>query len=231
MGAVICAGIPGKKVRALRNPINVAKIEELSGHTLDCPLPQADRPVRVLLPAGIRRVKGHLDAVKAMQLLLDMRHDAVLWLPGDFEGVGLNAGYVDEIKQLVRKLDIEDRVEWIGMRHDMPQVMKATTHMILPSAYEGHPRAIMEGMALQRPFVVTPAGGCTDMVIPGLTGYLCQFDSPRSLADALDEAIRKPDKTRRMAETAYEWVKEEFTPERHTQELMSFYRKVANREL
>lgn len=231
MQACICSGIPWGKLQALYNPIDVDEMERRAGLPLEAPLPQADRPVRLLLPAGLLRVKGQHIAVQAMRHILDRGHDAVLWLAGDAQPVGPNRTYVEEIRQVIRDLRVQDRVEFLGLRHDIPQVMKAATILVLPSVLEGHPRVIVEGMALKRPFIATPAGGCLDMLSPGLTGYLMRFDNPQDLADCVDQVIADPCGTQRMVETAYDWVRREFTPAEHTRKLLAFYQAVAERKV
>jgi len=231
MQACVCAGLPFAKLQALYNPIDVEAMERGASEPLEAPLPQADRPVRLLLPAGLLEIKGQKVAVEAMRHILDRGHDAVLWLAGDHQAVGPARTYVDEIRRLAEKMGVTDRVEFLGLRHDMPQVMSAATILTLPSVLEGHPRVILEGMAVKRPFIATPAGGSLDMVCPGLTGHLIRFHHPTDLADAVDRIIADPAGTQRMVDTAYDWVRREFTPADHTRRLLEFYRSVAEAEV
>jgi glycosyltransferase involved in cell wall biosynthesis len=229
MQACICAGVQWDKLQALYNPIDVDEMERRAALPLEAPLPQTDRPVRLLLPAGLMQSKGQHIAVQALRHILDRGHDAVLWLAGDHQAVGPNRTYVENVRRMARDLRVQDRVEFLGLRHDIPQVMKAATVLVLPTSLEGHPRVIVEGMALKRPFIATPAGGCLDMLSPGLTGYLMRFDNPQDLADCVDRVVADPCATRRIVDTAYDWVRREFTPAEHTRKLLAFYEAVARR--
>ena len=45
----------------------------------------------------------------------------------------------DSIKELVKKLGIEDKVKFLGLRSDIPSLMAASDVFLLPSLYEGLP--------------------------------------------------------------------------------------------
>jgi len=91
--ALICSGIDASKIHVLPNPIDVDAMLAKADRPLEADLPQVDRPVRILLPAGLMRAKGQHTAVAAMRRVLDAGHDAVLWLAGDV-GFGTDQTYV-----------------------------------------------------------------------------------------------------------------------------------------
>lgn len=227
--ALNCSGVPFKKITTLHNPISVERITQDSKRALSRKLPQAHLPTRILLPAGIMKEKGQHVAVRAMKSLRSNGREAVLWIAGDHQSIGPNRPYLDQLMALVRDLELKDTVCFIGMRDDIPQVMRAATHIVLPSQSEGHPRVLLEAMALKRTVLSTPAGGCMDLVIPGLTGRLFGFERADQLADALEASIRDDGVTDRMVRTAHAWINREFTTKAHTAALLQIFKETVYR--
>ncbi len=227
MAALSCSGVDPRKMSVLQNPIDVDEALEKAHRPLEAPLPQVDRPVRILLPAGIMRAKGQHTAVMAMRRILDAGHDAVLWIAGDHQPVGANKYYLDQTKALAEQIGVSGSVEWLGLRHDIPQLMKASTIVILPSHTEGHPRVTLEAMALAKPLAATPAGGIMDMITPEMTGLYFDVDDEQGLAMCIDRFVNNPEAAERMGRLAQEYIRLSFTPNQQTEKALEFFRKVA----
>ncbi|MFW5690739.1 MAG: glycosyltransferase family 4 protein, partial [Planctomycetota bacterium] len=222
--AVRSAGAPAEKIHVVHNPIDVEEIQKRSEQALLAPLPQVDRPVRLLVPGKVIETKGLHTAVEAMRGIVDMGHDAVLWLAGNLETA--DRAYVDRVNRVAVEEGVEDRVEWLGLRRDLPQVMKAATAVVLPTHSEGHPRVSLEAFALRRPFISTPVGGVLDMVLPGVTGLLFDVHDATGLARCVDRICRDEALRDRVVDNAEAYVREEFTP---SQQIDAVYRIVGER--
>lgn len=94
-------------------------------------------------PTVIRAVKG-LD--KKVKLLL----------------VGEGPLMEDNIK-LVAGLNLQDRVLFLGLRDDVPRLLKTSDIVILSSAYEGLSLSSIEGMAV-KPFIASDVPGLREIV-------------------------------------------------------------------
>jgi glycosyltransferase involved in cell wall biosynthesis len=225
--AVICSGIDPRKVHVLYNALDVDEISALATRPLEAPLPQADRPVRILCPGEILRTKGQHTAVEAMRPILDAGHDAVLWIAGDFSPDDLNRTYLSDTRALVEKLGVSNRVCWLGLRHDVPQVMRAATMVVLPTHTEGHPRVLLEAMALGKPVAATPVGGIMDMIAPNLTGLFFDPEDPAGLAACVDCFVRDAEGARRMGLTAQDYMRRSFAPRQQIDRAMDILRRLA----
>jgi len=64
--------------------------------------------------------------------------------------------------------------------------------LVLPSLSEGLPVVIMEALALRRPVIGTDVGGISELVEPGVSGWLVRPGSEESLARALRDALARP---------------------------------------
>jgi glycosyltransferase involved in cell wall biosynthesis len=77
------------------------------------------------------------------------------------------------------------RVAWLGVRRDIPEIMKSVDILVAPSRYEGMSRVCVEAMAAGKPVVAARIGGIPEVVVDGETGLLFDGDD----ADALVECL------------------------------------------
>jgi glycosyltransferase involved in cell wall biosynthesis len=136
---------------------------------------------------------------------------------------GTFCGYerlVDELKDQVRRRDLNNRVCILGHRDDIPQVMKALDVLVLPSTTpDSLPTVVLEAMAARRPVIATAQGGCLEMVLHGETGLLAPYDNVNELAQAMLELSHDPGLRRSMGEAGRQRLEESFTLERFHEEI------------
>ena len=221
--ALGCAGVDPGKIHVVHNPIDVDAFRGLADRPLSGDVPQAHRPVRLLMPAMVIHGKGHRTAIRALRHLVDAGQEPVLWLAGALRPS--TEAFVRECNQLAHSLGVGDRVEWLGLRDDVPQLMKASTMVVLPSHSEGHPRVSLESAAVSRPLVGTPVGGMTDMILHRVTGMLHEVDDAEGMARCVLDLVEDPALAARIVQNAHRYVCECFRPEQQTQELLSVFRK------
>lgn len=81
----------------------------------------------------------------------------------------------------LEKLAIENRskVTFAGvmMQNQIPFELNRSMAFILPSFYEGHPKALIEAMACGLPVIGTNVPGVRELIVHGKTGLLCSPDS------------------------------------------------------
>lgn len=92
------------------------------------------------------------------------------------------------MEALAVQLGIADRVQFLGVRHDVADLMSASDIFVLSSAWEGFPIVVMEAMANGRVLVATDCGGIREAI--GDTGFLVKPKDSKALADALQTALK-----------------------------------------
>ncbi len=132
--------------------------------------------------------KRHKDAVAA--LAASGLDDATLALAGD-------GPLVDEVLALARSLGVGERVRALGYRHDIPDILAASTAVLLPSEREGLPRSLMEAASLELPLIATRIRGITELVTPE-TGILHDVGDVPALAAAMRRLVDDPAAAREM---------------------------------
>jgi glycosyltransferase involved in cell wall biosynthesis len=141
---------------------------------------------------------GHLRALKRVERLIDAFAlqvragvDARLFLAGDSRADLDDRGVA--LRAQVKRLGLEDRVEFPGAVPDVRPYLHAVDVFVLPSDREGLSNSLLEAMACGLP-CVAPASAAGDQVLDPSSGIVPPSNDPRDLADALarllDPALR-----------------------------------------
>lgn len=140
---------------------------------------------------------GRLHPKKGVDVLLQ----AMALLPGVPLAIGGDgeAEYVAELKRLTRRLQLNDRVSFLGHLDDVAKwrEYRQASLFALPSRSENFANVVLEAMAAGCPVLVSPAVGLADTVARQDCGRVVQRD-PREIAVAVRELLDQPELRRRM---------------------------------
>ena len=75
-----------------------------------------------------------------------------------------------ELKKLVRKLGLDDRIIFAGYRKDAKALLHCADVFAFPSLQEGLPASLMEAMAVGLPIVASNIRGNNDLIEDGVNG-------------------------------------------------------------
>ncbi len=129
----------------------------------------------ILMVSAFREQKDQKTLIKAMGLLSD---DYVLLLAGAGE-----EKLIEDCRDLVEHLSLSSRVQFLGIRTDVPQLLQEADVVVLSSHYEGLSLSSLEGMASGRPFIASDVEGLCDIV--GGYGILFPHEDEHALAEAI----------------------------------------------
>jgi glycosyltransferase involved in cell wall biosynthesis len=130
---------------------------------------------------------GRLSPWKGQHVLIE----AVAGLPGVHVAIIGDAlfgekEYVESLHALVRKYELSDRVQFLGFRRDIPQLMRSVDIIAhTATAPEPFGRVIVEGMLACRPVIATRAGGAVEILTDGETGILVTPGNAEELQKAI----------------------------------------------
>jgi glycosyltransferase involved in cell wall biosynthesis len=134
-----------------------------------------------------------------------------------------------QLRQTVRELGIANSVLFTGFRADIPEVTAAIDIAVLPSAFEGMGRVILEAMAAGKPVVASRVGGIPDLVRDGVNGILVSPNDQQSIADALLRLLTEPNLRRRFSVAAGLSIEEKHSAEYMVREIHAFYEYLRER--
>lgn len=187
----------------------------------DSPLrasPDKPKPI-VAMAARFQMQKDHETLVRAFECVA--APDARLMLIGGGPGV-------QQTRQLVSSLGMEQRVEFLGDRLDVPELLTTVQVFVLLSHYEGLPISILEAMRAGLPVIATRVGGVPEEVDHGHTGYLVSRGNVHEVREALDLLCGDPALRQRLGHFGRRKFLAEFTVGRMVQSTLEVYRTVMN---
>ena len=111
--------------------------------------------------------------------------------------------YVKTLHQQVSALGLENRVNFLGFRSDIPQLM-AMCDLITHTSTAPEPfgRVIVEAMLCGKPVVAAQAGGAIELVEDGINGFLVTPGEPQELAKVIHNCLQESVKTANIANNA-----------------------------
>jgi glycosyltransferase involved in cell wall biosynthesis len=132
---------------------------------------------------GTRYIKGGDLLIKALQEMpASLRRETVLMMIGDG-----NDSVARELDMTVLPLG--------GLFHDRLKALaySAADLFVFPSRAETFGLVAIESLACSTPVVAFRAGGMTDIVRPGVTGFLAEAENPKHMAEGIVRLLEDED--------------------------------------
>lgn len=116
---------------------------------------------------------------------------------------GKEGNVTAELAALHRELALEDTVEFLGYRSDVPDLVTAADVFAFPSVYEGLGGAVIEAMALAKPVVASDIPVLAEVVSDGVSGVLTPAGDHGAFANAIAELLRDRATATAMGQKGY----------------------------
>lgn len=177
-------GVPTSKIKFVPNPIDTDLFRPLSD---------------VAMSKGTVAFVGRLSEQKNLPILLqaiDGVRDCKLVLYG--------AG---PLESMLRQMATA-RVEFRGTvpNYELTERLAEAEVFVLPSHYEGTPKALLEAMACGKAVVGTNVPGIRDVLEHGVTGLLVEPGNSEALREAIQRVLDDPELRDRLGRNAREFI-------------------------
>lgn len=171
---------------------------------------------QVFIAVGrLTEAKDFPSLLRAFVLVSAEHAQARLWIVGD-------GPLGNELRAMADTLGIAGRVRFLGVRRDIPALLRAADIFVLSSAWEGFCLAAAEAMATQLPVVATDCGGVRETV--GDCGFLVVPGDSRVLAEVMLRAARlMPEEAQRLGGRARQHILERYSLERMVARWIELY--------
>ena len=177
-------------------------------------------PWRIGLFGRLSPIKGQEIALRACQRLLRSGLSVKLCLAGDTPESPTRRS----LEALIRSLHLEDAVEWLGVRQDIPALIASVDLVVAPSTYpESFGRSVIEAQAVGRPVVASRLGALTELIEHERTGLLVPPRDPQALADALEQLISDAALRSRCIASARKQVETQWNAKRMVEQTAAVY--------
>lgn len=155
---------PDKEIRTIYNFIDERKYLPTNPGTLKSDLGIRDNEKVIIHISNFRKVKRVQDIIMSFKEIASSI-DAKLLLVGD-------GPEEMDMKELVVKMGIKDKVIFTGKRDDLPELLAISDVMFHLSEKEAFGLVLLEALACGVPCVATDVGGIPEVIEDGVNGFL-----------------------------------------------------------
>ena len=181
---------------------------------------------RIGLFGRLSRVKGQEIALHAVEQLRRQGRQVTLCIAGDVP----EASARKTLESRIAALHLEDAVEWLGVRHDMPALIASVDVVIVPSVYpESFGRSVIEAQAVGRPVIASAIGALPEMITEGHTGLLVRPGDPQALAEAIGRLMDDAPLRTRCVVHGRKQVEAQFTVDSMVEQTLTVYEELLHR--
>ncbi len=114
--------------------------------------------------------------------------------------------------------DLGERIEWVGNlpNSELPAHINRSAIFVLPSLYEGHPKALIEAMSCETPVIGCDSPGVREIVSNMENGLLCGHASEQ-IRQALQLLLTDPELGKRLGSNARRFIVDNYALDKITE--------------
>jgi lipopolysaccharide heptosyltransferase II len=211
---------PAEYIRVIPRSVDVAKFS----------LPRAPKKdpktFTVVIIGRIVPLKGHPYFLKAMARVLRQMPSVKVQIIGD--APPKRQPYKEELMLLARRLGISDKVEFLGSRSDIPQLLTHADCLVLSTVtQEAFGRVIIEAQAAGVPVVATRVGGVVEIIEHEKTGLLVMPKDTDAMSDAVLRILNNPDFAASLVAEAKKKIEARYTLAHMAEATIAVYNELA----
>ena len=214
-------GVPPERVRLVPRGV---ELEKFSWAEPRRTVPNGEWIVAVI--GRITPIKGHRELIRAFQIVSKSFPKARLKIVGE----PANESALAELKGLVNRLELGERVEFVGREPDIPRLMSHLDLVVLPSTgQEAFGRVLIEAGAAGVPVVATEVGGVSEVVVDRKTGLLVPPADPVALAAGIVTLLKDRNLAVELSQAARRRVESLFSLGRMVDQTLKVYEEASQR--
>lgn len=179
----------------------------------------SEKSIKVCFVGNHRKVKGtkyfiqssyHLETTKAVDYIII----------GDKTDINY-------FKKIAKNSPIAKNIHFLGFRKDAVSLIKASDIYVQTSLSEGLGRAISEAMCVEKPIVMTNAGGCTELIDKN-SGIVTPIKNSKTIGKAISLLINNKNLRIEQGKNAKLRIDNELNIAININETLSLYKKLIN---
>ena len=144
--------------------------------------------------------KNQAMLIRALKEVLKTHKDVRLIIAGadNFNG---------EYPRLAKELGVEDKVDFLGHREDINDLLHTSDIAVGSSYREGLPVNVMEALACGLPVVLSDNRGHRGLGVNGKNGYIVKINDYKDMSQKICDILENKDVYERFSENAVELIK------------------------
>ncbi len=212
---LIAQGAPESRIDLIYNGIDFStrELKEECGQL---------KSQRILSVGHIERRKRHEDSIRALSILLDQLPEARLQIAGKVH----DHAYFGELKSLIAQLKLDGKVDFLGVRTDVLELMSESAVLLHCAESEAFGWVILEAMTAGLPVVCAAVDGPKEIISNERTGFLVSPGNVETLANSVIRIIKEQELRRDMIVNAREQLLAKFTAKKMIESVADVYRRL-----
>ena len=134
----------------------------------------------------------------------------------------------DACVRRVQEERLSEKVHFVGLRRDVPRLLRAMDVFVLTSHWEGLPRVVVEAMAAEIPVVATRVGAVPEVIVHESTGLLGAPGDVLQLTAHVVRLLSNPALAEWLAARAKDQDLERFETAAAVKQYVDIYRELLN---
>jgi len=215
-------GISQEKLQVIYNAIDIRRFSNIDNKkSIRKELNLSSEIVLGVTVARIAKQKNHINLVKALAKLNgEGKLENVHYL---LVGNKCDDNLFDELQYEIKKNNLKDKITYLGVRSDIPEILNECDFMVLPSLYEGFPNVVMEAMASKTFVIAANVGGVPELIENDFNGYLIDEPTPKEISLSIQRYIEsEKSKKEAIIENAFNTI-QSFTSDKIFDKVLQIY--------
>lgn len=177
----------------------------------------------IIICGTIREEKGQLDAIKAVELLINDYHikNIQLKIIGDSF-----VEYGNYIKNYIKDRKLEQYIKIIPFQIDLKDIRRTANISLMCSRSEGLGRVTIESMLSENLVIGADSAGTAEIIKDGINGYLYEVGNIRELSKKIYYVITHWDEQEQLIKNAKEYAKLNYNINDYTTKILNIYKKL-----
>lgn len=218
-------GVSAKKIRVILNGVDALKEtseSEKSQLRERFGVKSGEKVVSIV--ARLEDIKGHEYFIEAADELIKKGIKARFFIAG-------TGSYENVLKEKVKAMNLTDNVIFTGFITDVDKLM-AITDVQANASYgtEATSLALLEGMSIGIPAVVSDFGGNPGVIKTGRNGIVVPKQNSHALAEGLEKLLTDDELYKKMSAGAREIFNSTFTSKAMTENTENYYKEIIGGE-
>ena len=167
--------------------------------------------------------KGHKYFIEVAKELLKLNNHYQFLIVGDtFSGY---ESYEEELKTLVIKNNLQRKIQFLGYRTDIEDVLTKTDLVFHSSITpDSLPTVLFEAIKMRVPVAATELAGAVEILDNGNCGLLAPVNNAKKAADLIDDYIKNEKLKTTNIDKAIEYTNQHFSPTQFNKNILEIFK-------
>lgn len=214
-------GVPYRRIKLIPRGVD---LERFKFHNL---LEKKEKNFTVGIIGRITPLKGHTYFIKSVAKVSRVIPRLRILIVGDVPPE--REGYKEQLRLLITRLGLENFVEFLGQRDDIPEILSNLDLLVLATTQpEAFGRVIIEAGASGVPVVATKVGGVVDIIEDGIDGILVPPEDIATMSEAIIKLLKDRKYAFQIAKRARKKIEKNFRLEQMVERNIRVYEEAMN---